>query len=190
MIRAETEKRWQAAIDAYAELVRTHSNAAYHNRASEFHYRQEVCNRKLVGETTIANWNVLRTEFPRIQLSSLRRLLLGIFDWFTFALFEVALGYFEKPARVVYSALSIIILSSFMYYDWKGIDLSVGGFERFGIQALEALYFSAVSFTALGYGGWVTQPDGWNRYLGVLESVVGVAFLAILVLTVSRRFIK
>lgn len=190
MIKAEIDKNWRRAVEIYAELVRTHSNAGYHNLASKFHYRQEVCNRKLYGEELRAHWNQIIAQMPSLQFGSLAQLFKRSMRWTSYRFFELSVGYFEKPERVLYTAVVIIIGSSFFYYDYHGFDYGVVAMERFIDQSLRALYFSAVSFTALGYGDWVDQPTGWNRHLGVLESIVGVAFLAILVLTVSRRFIR
>jgi hypothetical protein len=60
-------------------------------------------------------------------------------------------GYGERPERVIGWVVAVIL--GFALGHWAFGTVS-GGF-------LDALYYSAVSFTALGYGGWVNQSPSW-----------------------------
>jgi hypothetical protein len=56
-----------------------------------------------------------------------------------------------------------------------------------------SLYFSAVSFTAIGYGGWVTgadAPSTWTKWFGVTESFIGVFLIALFLVTFTRRWTR
>jgi len=53
-----------------------------------------------------------------------------------------------------------------------------------------SLYFSAVSFTALGYGDWVPTPTGWVKWLGAVEAIVGVSMMALLLVTLVRKWTR
>ena len=55
---------------------------------------------------------------------------------------------------------------------------------------LNSLYYSAVSFTALGYGSWAPQPTGWVKWLGAVEAIVGVSMMALLLVTFVRKWTR
>lgn len=50
---------------------------------------------------------------------------------------------------------------------------------------LKKLYFSGVTFTALGYGDY--SPIGWARFFAFLESFLGIFFIALFVFSFARR---
>ena len=54
-----------------------------------------------------------------------------------------------------------------------------------------SLYFSIISFTALGYGQWVNIiPQGWVQALGATESVLGVFLMALFLVTFVRKWTR
>jgi len=54
-----------------------------------------------------------------------------------------------------------------------------------------SLYFSAVSFTALGYGSWMELPDNLKgdfiRAIGAAESFIVVFTIALFLITFTRK---
>jgi hypothetical protein len=90
-------------------------------------------------------------------------------------------GYGERQLRVVIAAATIIL--GFALVHW-----AFGTVER---GFLDALYYSAVSFTALGYGGWAAEPQGWaGKFLGVGESLLGVFMMALFLVTFTRKMTR
>jgi len=90
-------------------------------------------------------------------------------------------GYGERPERVIAWAAAVIF--GFALGHWAFGTLT-GGF-------LDALYYSAVSFTALGYGKWAAEPQGWaGRFLGVGESLLGVFMMALFLVTFTRKMTR
>lgn len=55
---------------------------------------------------------------------------------------------------------------------------------------LDTLYYSAASFTALGYGQWAPQPTGWAKYVGAVEAFIGVSMMALLLVTFVRKWTR
>ena len=47
-----------------------------------------------------------------------------------------------------------------------------------------------VSFSTLGYGGWIETPHTWVGYLGGLESFVGLFITAMFLVTFSRKWTR
>ena len=87
-------------------------------------------------------------------------------------------GYGERYGNVVVAAL-VIIFGLAVVYGFGGLNLAY------------AIYFSAVSFTALGYGSWVSiTPEGWVRALGAAESFLGVFMMALFLVTFVRKMTR
>jgi hypothetical protein len=90
-------------------------------------------------------------------------------------------GYGERPERVIAWVAAVIL--GFAVGHWL-----FGTVER---GFLDALYYSAVSFTALGYGTWAPEPQGWaGRFLGVGEALMGVFMMALFLVTFTRKMTR
>jgi hypothetical protein len=87
-------------------------------------------------------------------------------------------AYGEDWKRVFYWMAAFLILFAAAYYFWGKLE------------PLDALYFSAVSFTALGYGKWAVEPIGWVKGLGAFEAFVGVFMMALLLVTFVRKWTR
>ena len=90
-------------------------------------------------------------------------------------------GYGERWHRVSFWIAGLILVFAFVYY-------AVGMLTPNSF--LHSLYFSAVSFTALGYGGWAPRPTGWAKALGVAETFIGVFMMALLLVTFVRKWTR
>jgi len=90
-------------------------------------------------------------------------------------------GYGERPERVIAWAAAIVF----------GLALVHWMFGTVSVAFPDALYYSAVSFTALGYGAWAPEPQGWaGRFLGVGEAVMGVFMMALFLVTFTRKMTR
>lgn len=90
---------------------------------------------------------------------------------------SILCGYGEKPLRVVASAAVVVFGMEAVY--------SVGA-----LSFPSALYYSASSFTALGYGLWVSAPEGWVKALGAAEAFIGVFMMALFLITFIRKMTR
>jgi uncharacterized protein YjbI with pentapeptide repeats len=86
-------------------------------------------------------------------------------------------GYGERYGNVAVAAL-VIIFGLAVVYVYGGLNLA------------NAIYFSAVSFVALGYGSWVDTPISWVRGLGVAEAFLGVFMMALFLVTFTRKMTR
>jgi len=90
-------------------------------------------------------------------------------------------GYGERPERVIGWVVAVILGLALVHWAFGTVER---GF-------LEALYYSAVSFTALGYGSWAPEPQGWaGKFLGVGESLLGVFMMALFLVTFTRKMTR
>ena len=90
-------------------------------------------------------------------------------------------GYGEKPFRVVASATFVIFGLAAAYYFWGSFSSS---------SFWDTLYYSAASFTALGYGNWAPQPTGWAKGMGAAEAFMGVFMMALFLITFVRKMTR
>ncbi len=88
-------------------------------------------------------------------------------------------GYGERPLRVIGWAASVVLISALIYF----IVGSVWEWSAFW----NSLYFSAVSFTALGYGSWLQATNDWIKGIGAFESFIGVFTIALFLITFTRK---
>ena len=74
-------------------------------------------------------------------------------------------GYGEKPGRTILCNFILIIASASIYHGSGLVQLH--GVTK-TVDWGEALYFSAVTFTTVGYGDFL--PLGWVRGVSVFEA--------------------
>jgi uncharacterized protein YjbI with pentapeptide repeats len=128
--------------------------------------------------------------------------------WLCSCFFNIIYGYGERPQNVIFFALFIIILFS-IFFSILGIDsleivemksptvqeifnsnseiISKGNlFNKTTNYFIDCLYFSAITFTTLGYGDF--RPlEGWGRILAGSEAFIGAFMMALFVYTFARR---
>jgi len=152
------------AASAYRALKRRHTEAGMYDVAGEFFYREMEARRKLAWRGEPDSEQPRRLPYA-VTLYALRFLY----------------GYGERPLRVIGWVAAVIL--GFALGHW-----AVGTVER---GFWDGLYYSAVSFTALGYGGWAPEPQGWaGRFLGVGESLLGVFMMALFLVTFTRKMTR
>ena len=90
-------------------------------------------------------------------------------------------GYGEKWWNILLWMIAVIFGFAAAYY-FRG-SFSSSSF-------LDTLYYSAASFTALGYGNWAPEPTGWAKYVGAIEAFMGVSMMALLLVTFVRKWTR
>lgn len=162
LLGEEERGSYGEAASLYRELKTWHSQRGLSDRAGEFFYREMECRRK--G-------------------TSVRR---NLGQWLWLNLLWGPLGYGEKPGRVVGYGLLVWLLFAAAYFA-AGVFWSL-----VTPDLLFALYLSAVSFTAVGYGPWIAAnaAQGWVQGLAAFESFVGVFMIAVFVTTFVRKMTR
>ena len=95
----------------------------------------------------------------------------------------VLTGALVKPLRVVSAAVLAILLFAVLYC-YAPLCFNDGAMKSFS----DALYFSGVSFTTIGYGD--IAPLGFARVLAVSEGLLGIVLSSALVVSIVRRYIE
>lgn len=120
-------------------------------------------------------------QFPfRVIRKAVSSLLWLAYKWW--------FGYGEQPARLLIIFTIVFVVIWMLYWQFGSFASSPEGeVLRFGRTTLkEALYYSLVSFTALGYGGWVTEPTGWAKWVGAVQPFFGIITAVVLSLSISQ----
>jgi len=91
--------------------------------------------------------------------------------------FRLLCGYAERPEWVVFWAAVVVFGLAAIY-------------SASALTFLDGLYYSAASFTALGYGLWVPATEGWVKGLGAIEAFIGVFLIALFLITFVRKMTR
>ncbi len=175
----ESKQYFLWASDIYRQLKMWHINAGIYDIAGEFFFREMTAKRKNFwwqGNKSKPFRELLlpfkpkdlsKAIFPRKP-----------FHWAWSKFISLICGYGEKPLRVIGWAASVVFGLAAVYYLLGGLTLPY------------SLYYSAVSFTALGYGNWASPPIGWVQGFGALESFIGVFTIALFLITFVRKMTR
>ena len=100
--------------------------------------------------------------------------------------FVFATGAFVKPYRML--VLSATIIAVFAVAYCFAIFATAGNSLGHSIDLAEALYFSGITFTTVGYGDIL--PLGWARGFSVVEAFMGIVMSSGFAVSVARRYIE
>jgi len=104
-------------------------------------------------------------------------------------------GYGEEPLRIIGFTLLLILVYAFCYafsgltYAGELIQLSWSNdFGQNMYYFFDAIYFSVVTFTTLGYGD--IAPHGFSRFLASTEALMGSFTIALFVVVFVKKMIR
>jgi hypothetical protein len=96
--------------------------------------------------------------------------------WVQSLVLLVAMGYGEKPARVLLNAILAIFAFALIYQRFNVIN------DR---SFVSCLYFSAITFTTVGYGD--LAPHGALRLIAASEALTGILLCGLFIFCLGRR---
>ncbi len=102
--------------------------------------------------------------------------------YFTSTFLKYLYGWGEWPWLIFVWCFLTVFVCSLIYYSGETLVTNQGIHVT---SYLKKLYFSGITFTALGYGDY--SPVGWARVLAFFESFLGIFFIALFVFSFARR---
>jgi len=123
-----------------------------------------------------------RYQMPRY---SLKRIISRMVDLFC--------GYGESPMRVVLFSMFLIWICSVAYFflgttATNTYTVQEHGFLAHFLEFANAVYFSVVTFTTLGYGD--ISPVGFARFVAAFEAFVGSFTMALFVVVFVKKMTR
>ena len=97
----------------------------------------------------------------------------------------VLCGYGERPGRVFASFLVTIVLFALIYMNLSLVNVD-GATLRYDFG--NALYFSVVTFTSLGYGD--IRPIGFAKMFAGIEALLGIFLISLFVFVFCRKMVR
>jgi len=160
----EGEQSFLQAADTYRRLKMWYAKAGMYDIAGKFFFREMTAKGKAL------KW------WPNPMPRAWSRLL------------SVICGYGEKPWRVVMWGISVVFGLALLYFFLRGVAPHTLTVQAF----LDSLYYSAISFTALGYSPWFSTSSvrGWAQGVGAAEAIIGVFLIALFLATFVRKMTR
>ena len=162
MAGEETRGEWILAERIYRSLENWHREQGMYDIAGDFFLREMTAKRK-----QMKRWGLSRAWLKLVSLIC---------------------GYGEIPERTVAWGACWLLGLALVYFFLGAVwpfTLTLEGF-------LASLYYSAVSFTSLGYGPWFFADSvrGWAQGVGAFESIMGAFTIALFLVTFTRKMTR
>lgn len=97
-----------------------------------------------------------------------------------------------RPWRLVIFAVLIIGGCTVFYASYGAVAPSALCQEQLSAHDTEwgeAIHFSVVTFTTLGYGDLQPKPEGWFKFVADAEAVAGVLTMALFIVLMTRKYL-
>lgn len=159
-LKSEQEGNYHFASIEYKQIKLLYKNSSLHHIADHYQYKEMVAKRKIS------------------KRSSPKR-------WLNYVFGDLLCKYGTSYTRVFFWSAAIIILCGFMLSANKSLLYNNQPVEA---SLTDALYFSLVTFTTLGYGDF--HAIGFMRFVAGLESFAGVFLMSLFTVIVGRRIIR
>ncbi len=107
-------------------------------------------------------------------------------SYFPSQIMNILCGYGEKPYRIVSSSLLTILLFALAYFHFNAIESSTA--PAYSLRWSDYIYYSAITFTTVGYGDFIPKPHGCLRLLAASEAFMGVFLTGLFIFTLARKY--
>ena len=162
----EREQKYSEAKNIYVVLKNYFRQEGMYDISGEYYYREKLMETKC---------NLKDKKY---------------FKWISNMFLNLVAGYGERPLRVLIWWAGIILGYSFIYYFYNGIYIRiVNNINSYNPKFLEALYFSIVTFTTLGFGDLAPKP-GFFQLFASFEALLGAIFMAMFIFVFARKMIR
>ena len=159
-LKSEKDESFHFASIEYKQIKEMYKNSSLHEIADTYHYREMVSKRKITKKTN-----------PK--------------RWLNYFFGDLLCKYGTSFVRVLLWSTLVITLCAFLLSFNKGLLYHNATTDS---SFIDALYFSIVSFTTLGYGDF--HAIGAMRFVAATEGFLGAALMALFTVIVARNLIR
>lgn len=204
----EERKRWfHIAEEIYSSLRNYFRDCGQHEDERWAVYRTTDMARRSHLWFHICHWprqSIENSRWDRFLTSSERNRVLrvliaiGLYSlhfprYLGLSLLKLICGYGERPFRTIATGAVVMLGSALIYFATGAITthpISNRPLPDEKVGLADALYFSIVTFTTVGFGDWHPKPDSWVRYWVVGEALTGVFISSLFVVTFARKVMR
>jgi hypothetical protein len=159
-LKSEKDGSFHFASIEYKQIKEMYKTSSLHHLADNYHYKEMIAKRKIYKKTSPVRWlNFFFGDLLCRYGTSFTRVLI----W---------------SAAVIFICAVLLNVNNSLYYQNQPTEASF----------LEALYFSIVTFTTLGYGDF--HAVGLMRFVAAMEAFVGAALMSLFTVIVARNVIR
>ncbi len=178
-------------IQAYRLAKQAAQDHGAYQLAGRYHFAERCATNNQYFKDFAEKWN------PKIIVVALLELFFA----------RLLFGYGEKPQNPLIAAGVVIFLWAIFFWHFGGIEpvkannihlnqetamtsVSPANPEVQSRSFGECLYFSIVTFTTLGYGDMRPTDDLRHRLLAGSEALLGVAIMALFIVSLARKYTR
>lgn len=161
----------------YAALMYKHAAICYERDVeylgfAECFYKYKEYSRKALIHTILS------------PSTNFRQKMANTAEWITLTISSALWGHGERPQRTFFFGLFFIVFCAFFYTFGH---LRQNG-EIFKPHFFQALYFSIVTFTTVGYGD--ITPVGFNKVMVSMEALSGLLIAPVFITALCRKYLR
>lgn len=172
----------------YTALLYKHAAVCYerdqdYEQFSNCFYKSKEFYRKYVGRHLFSRRKVL-DENRNKKTYGFKDIAKRLGVWLVMTFSSLIWGYGERPFKTVVFGGGFIFFCALLYT--QGHLLRDG--SVFQPNILEAIYFSVITFTTVGYGDMV--PVGFSKSIVVIEAFSGIFIFPVFVTALCRKYLR
>jgi len=110
----------------------------------------------------------------------------GDWNYYPSLIMNALCGYGEKPYRIILSALLTILTFAMLYFSLNTVEYSAD--HSYIMRWYDYIYYSAITFTTVGYGDFIPKARLIARVLAAVEAFSGVFVTGLFIFTLARKY--
>ncbi len=185
----ERERDYYGAKEAYLSLKNNFLSLGRYDDASWAHFKERQMERRshnpIRARRFYASTELVSQQIPgkgQQMLMPSFFLIRHLTKWLLDSLSEITCGYGERPLRVVFCALMIIVVFPLFFLWTQGLEASNGR----PLDPIDYLQFSLASFATMNLPDIVPRSN-CAKLLTSVEALLGISTLALLIYSLGNR---
>jgi len=151
---------------------------------SESFYHSREALRKFVTRSLINPKKIRHIGAGGIKRGESFGIVRRLFLCLSLTLSAFVWGHGERPTRTFFAALALISLSALFYMNGNLMRAE----QVIRPDFANALYFSVISFTTVGYGDFT--PVGLTKLVAMIEVFCGIFIIPLFIVGLSRKYLR